>query len=359
MERWQQQLRESITSLEQLSEVLLYPLHPGAMEVLLKARLLITPQTLSLIDKENPACPIARMCVPHEHELETVGEELKDPIGDEAYLQVPHLVHRYQDRALVQVNYACAQQCRFCFRREKTGCATAGPRDEDFVRMAGYLREHPEIKEVILSGGDPLLLPDARLNFILSLFASIDSVERLRIHTRIPTVLPSRITPAFARMLSVQAKTLTIVTHFNHAKELAKENRYALQLLQGAGVVVKNQAVLLRGVNDQTKTLAELFQALLDQKVTLYYLHQLDLAKGTNHFRVPISRGKELMTGLRKQFPVGALPAYVLDIPGGGGKVSIESDQVALLDEGVYELTDRFGNKVVYKEPVCKENLLQ
>ena len=119
MERWQQQLRESITSLEQLSEVLLYPLHPGAMEVLLKARLLITPQTLSLIDKENPACPIARMCVPHEHELETVGEELKDPIGDEAYLQVPHLVHRYQDRALVQVNYACAQQCRFVFVAKK------------------------------------------------------------------------------------------------------------------------------------------------------------------------------------------------------------------------------------------------
>jgi lysine 2,3-aminomutase len=359
MDIWQQQLQQSITSLAQLSEVLLYPLSPGAMEALTRTKLLITPHTLSLIDKSDPQCPIARMCVPHEREVQVREEELVDPIGDDAYTQVPHLVHRYQDRVLVQVSYACAQQCRFCFRREKTGCPTPGPRDEDFIKMANYLREHPEVKEVILSGGDPLLLSDARLNFILSLFASVETVERLRIHTRMPAVLPSRLTEELLSVFAAQQKELTIVTHFNHPKELAQETVQVLRALKHVGVRLKNQSVLLAGVNDKPEILQALFEALRNAQVELYYLHQLDLALGTNQFRVPIVRGKEIMKELRTKFSVGVLPVYVLDIPGGGGKIPIESELVSLQHPGIYELTDRFGNKTVYKEPKNTENLLQ
>ncbi len=354
MELWQQELTQCVRTVEQL-EAHLSLTNPSAIKEALKhMRLSITPHTLKLIDFANPNDPILLMTVPQEAELRVTPEELMDPIGDETKSPIPFLTHRYPDRVLVYASFSCSAYCRFCFRRFKTGQATPGPNEADIDRICEYLLAHPEVDEVILTGGDPLTLVDAQLELFLRKLRVVPSIQRIRIHTRVPVNLPSRITPVliqlFQRFMD-ETRPIFIVTHFNHPRELAKENIRAIAALVNAGIVVRNQSVLLRGVNDSVETLRMLFKQLVNIRVVPYYLHQLDLARGTNHFRVSIEEGIELMRQLQGATSGIALPKYMLDIPNGKGKVPLQYTYLRKADGRSYEVENFEREIFAYSTP--------
>lgn len=353
LEPWQQELRASIRTIEQLEPYA--PLvHRDRIEATLKhMRLAITPHTRDLIDWRDPADPLFLMSVPNERELVFSPEERMDPIGDEVKSPIPFLTHRYPDRVLVHATFFCSLSCRFCFRREKTGNANPGPTSTERERIYEYLRMHPAVEEVILTGGDPLTLVDATLEDWLLHLRDIPSIQRIRIHTRVLVNLPSRITNNLVTLLRRYMDAthpLNIVTHFNHPREIAAANIEAIAKLVDHGIVVRNQSVLLKGVNDDANTLERLFKQLVNIRVVPYYLHQLDLARGTNHFRVPIERGIEIMRELQGRVTGIALPRYVLDIPDGKGKVPLTHSYAAKVGDG-YLLESPFGERVEYSEP--------
>ncbi|HBK34379.1 TPA: hypothetical protein DDZ01_00015 [Candidatus Uhrbacteria bacterium] len=351
MELWQQELSHSIRTLDDLKRFSFidFPLILEEVSQVLPIR--ITPHTVSLIDWKDPHDPLLQMCFPTEQELSIQPFEREDPIGDHVYEPVPFVTHRYPNRALIHLTNSCAQHCRFCFRRCRQRTGLIEP--ESFAKALDYFREHSEVQEIILTGGDPFLLSDQQIIHTLSALASISSLKRLRLHTRIPVVLPSRITQTLMEGMvkACKGKPFTIVTHFNHVRELAEENKKAIKIMLSSGIGVKNQNVLLRGVNDSVSALTDLYTSLAGEGVELYYVHQLDLAKGTNHFRVSIEKGLSLMKELReKKFPF-ALPKYMLDLPGGGGKVDLESSSVTSLGEGVYEIINFCGKFFQYEDP--------
>jgi len=318
-------------------------------------RMSITPHTLKLIDFSNPHDPLLSMAVPQEQELSVAPEELLDPIGDDAKSPVPFLTHRYSNRVLIHTTFFCAQFCRFCFRRSKTGSANPGPSQKDVECILNYLREHLEVEEVILTGGDPLTLNDEQLGEWFRVLREIPSVRRIRIHTRVLVNLPSRITDALLvifKQYSDVEHPLSIVTHFNHPNEIASENIQAVAKLVDAGIVVRNQHPLLRGINDDAQVLLDLYTRLLEIHVAPYYLHQLDLAQGTNHFRVPLERGMQIMQTLRGYLPGHVLPLYVLDIPGGKGKVPIVFHHFKKVGERSWYVKDLSGGESLYVEPL-------
>ena len=268
--------------------------------------------------------PIARQFVPDPAELETRPQERADPIGDHAYSPVPGLVHRYPDRVLLKAVSVCAVYCRFCFRREMVGPDAAealGP--EGLERALAYIAGHPEIWEVILTGGDPFMLAPRRMAELSGRIAAVDHVKVLRFHTRVPIAAPERVTPALVSALKAKGATAYVAIHVNHARELAAPARAAIALLADAGIPLLSQTVLLKGVNDEAGTLADLFRALVECRVKPYYLHHPDLAPGTAHFRLGIAEGQAIMRALRGRLSGIALPTYVLDIPGGAGKVPL------------------------------------
>jgi lysine 2,3-aminomutase len=266
--------------------------------------------------------PIGRQFVPDLAELITAPQERADPVGDDALSPVKGIVHRYADRALLKPLLACPVYCRFCFRREHVG-PDGGVLDETELAAAyAWLHAHPNIREVILTGGDPLMLSARRLGAILAALDAIPHVETIRIHTRVPVADPVLVTDALAETLNT-AKPLWLVVHANHARELTPEARAALRRIQIQGVPVLGQSVLLRGVNDTPEALEALFRAMLAARVKPYYLHQLDLAPGTARFHVPITEGQRLLAALRGRVTGLAWPIYVIDIPGGYGKVPI------------------------------------
>lgn len=323
-------------------------------EVLANMRLSITPHTASLIRFDNPDDPLFLMSVPQERELNVMPEELIDPIGDEVKSPVPFLTHRYADRVLIYATFSCSHYCRFCFRRFKTGQANPGPSPADTDRILSYLSEHTEVDEVILTGGDPLTLLDDQIESWLNRLRLISSIRRIRFHTRVPVNLPSRVTDGLVALLRRHQDAMHpifVVTHFNHPREIADENIAAVAKLVDTGIVVRNQSVLLKGVNDDAKTLAELFKRLADIRVVPYYLHQLDLARGTNHFRVPIEKGIELMRTLQGQTTGIALPRYMLDLPGGYGKIPIGHPYLRQQPDGSYLATSPGGEPITYREP--------
>ena len=354
MERWQEELRQTIRTLEELqTHIPDLPIEP-LRAVTSTMRLAITPHSAKLIDFRNPEDPLFKICVPHTKELLTTPEELEDPIGDEAKSPLPFLTHRYPDRVLIYPTFFCSLSCRFCFRRFKTGHAMSGPTASDLDRIIEHLRAHPEVDEVILTGGDPLTLVDAQLESLFQRIRSVSSIHRIRIHTRVPVNLPSRITEAFVMLLKrYQDAThpLYIVTHFNHARELASENVEAISRLVDAGIVVRNQHVLLRGVNDTVTDLSALYKTLTNIRVVPYYLHQLDLARGTNHFRVPIEEGLELMRGLQGHLSGICLPKYMLDLPGGKGKIPLQPTYLQQTGERSYTALSFTGETSTYIEP--------
>jgi lysine 2,3-aminomutase len=283
----------------------------------------ITPAIADLIDPADPADPIARQFVPDARELQRHDEESADPIGDDAFSPVEGLVHRYPDRVLLKLVNACAVYCRFCFRREMIGPGRGVPSAKALAAALAYIRATPQIWEVILTGGDPLVLSPRRLKAVLAELAAIDHVKILRVHTRMPVAAPERISPALVRALRVPGKASYVVLHVNHPRELCAKTRAACARLVDAGIPMLSQTVLLRGVNDNAATMSALLRALVENRIKPYYLHQADLAPGTAHFRTSIAEGQALMRALHGRVSGLCQPAYVLDIPGGFGKSPI------------------------------------
>jgi lysine 2,3-aminomutase len=281
----------------------------------------VTPYFLSRTGKKKND-PLRRQCIPLSAELDLNPGELSDPLGDHAYMKVPRLVHRYHDRALLLVTDECAINCRYCFRRYYAGRGKGVIRESELKKVCCYLKSRHEVYELILSGGDPLTLDDGRLFGIIDMLREARPGLILRLSTRIPAVLPSRITRSLCRGLGLR-QPLWGVVHINHPRELSAECSEALRRLASAGVPLVSQTVLLAGVNDNEAVLEELFRALIARRVKPYYLFQADLAEGTGHFRVPPRRGREIMKTLRGRLSVLALPEYALDLPGGGGKVPL------------------------------------
>ncbi|MEO9166853.1 MAG: lysine-2,3-aminomutase-like protein, partial [Aestuariivirga sp.] len=248
--------------------------------------------------------------------------ELSDPIGDQTHSPVKGIVHRYSDRLLLTPTHTCAVYCRFCFRREKVGKADAALNKSEMDAALDYISAHPKVSEVILSGGDPLVLSDRRISEIMQRLAAIAHVQVIRIHTRVPVVEPARITPALLKILRVRP-AVYMVLHVNHVAELSAPVKKTIARMARAGIPLLSQSVLLKGVNDSSEVLEDLFRTLVANRVKPYYLHQLDKAQGTSHFRVSIKRGQDLMRSLRGRLSGIAQPTYVVDIPGGHGKVPI------------------------------------
>jgi lysine 2,3-aminomutase len=281
----------------------------------------VTPALEALIDPADPADPIARQFRPDVAELDRRPEELADPIGDEAHAPVPGIVHRYPDRVLFKPVHVCAVYCRFCFRREVVGPGSEQALTPEAMKTAlGYIRSHPGIWEVILSGGDPLVLSPRRLAAIARSLADIEHVKVLRVHTRLPVADPARITPELVQSLRDFGGASWVVLHANHPRELTPEARTACARLIEAGIPMLSQSVLLRGVNDDAATLEALLRRLVEARVKPYYLHHGDLAPGTSHLRTTLEAGRELVRRLRGRVSGLCQPDYVLDIPGGHGK---------------------------------------
>jgi len=283
----------------------------------------ITPAMAALIDAADAHDPIARQFVPDPAELDVQPDEAADPIGDDLHSPVEGLVHRYPDRVLLKLVNVCAVYCRFCFRREMIGPGKPNMLPERALAdVLAYIWAHREIWEVILSGGDPLVLSPRRLAAVLKRLGAIEHVKILRVHTRVPAVDPRRITPALVRALEASGMTTYVVLHANHARELTPAARAACARIIDAGVPMLSQSVLLKGVNDDVDTLGELMRALVECRIKPYYLHHLDRAPGTAHFRTTVAHGQELMRALRRRFSGLCQPTYVIDMPG-EGKVSI------------------------------------
>jgi lysine 2,3-aminomutase len=327
---WRWQLKNRITSLEKLQRFL-PTLTPEEFEGTIlanhKLALAITPYFFNLIDAGDENCPIRRQVVPRVEETYTAPWEMSDPCGEDAHSPVPGLVHRYPDRVLFLVTDRCAAYCRYCTRSRMVSNATGYDFHPEFERQIEYVREHPQIRDVLLSGGDPLLLSDDKLEFLLSRLRAIPHVEFLRIGTRIPIFLPQRITPELCAMLR-KYHPLFISIHANHPRELTTEAREALGRLADAGVPLGNQAVLLRQINDDPAVMRALMQKLLMCRVKPYYIYQCDLISGSAHLRASVRRGLEIMESLRGHTTGYAVPQYVIDAPGGGGKVPVNPDYV-------------------------------
>ncbi|KFE36074.1 lysine-2,3-aminomutase-like protein [Thioclava atlantica] len=299
----------------------------------------------------DPMDPVGAQFVPSVAELTTRPEELEDPIGDEAHSPAPGLTHRYPDRVILHVTKTCDVYCRFCFRRETVG--ETGPLPEDqLVQALDYIAATPAIREVILTGGDPLTLSTRRLGAVLERLSGIDHLDQIRLHTRVPVVAPERITEALCAALRATRPALWIVLHTNHVQELTGAARAAIARLVDHGVPLLSQTVLLRAINDDPDRLEALLRALTALRVKPYYLHHCDLARGTSHFRTTLAEGRAIMAELRRRCSGTMLPSYVLDLPGGFGKVPITADHVAPgATPGQWRITDRLGRVHDYLDP--------
>ncbi|TAT85941.1 lysine-2,3-aminomutase-like protein [Rhizobium ruizarguesonis] len=318
-------------------------------EVAVRYAIALTPAISKLIDRTDPDDPIVRQFVPDAAELTIAPEERADPIGDHAHSPVEGIVHRYPDRVLLKAVHVCPVYCRFCFRREMVGPQGLGTLDAAAMQAAfDYISGHEEIWEVILTGGDPLVLSSRRLHEIMEALAGIAHVKIVRFHTRVPVVDPGKIDAAMIAALKASGKTVYIALHANHVRELTPEARAACGRLVDAGIAMVSQSVLLKGVNDDPAVLAELMKAFVEIRVKPYYLHHPDLAPGTGHFRVTIEEGQEIVAALRGRISGLCQPAYILDIPGGHGKAVVTGSAIRTTGDGCYSVTDYRGGEHSY-----------
>jgi lysine 2,3-aminomutase len=288
-------------------------------------RMAITPYYASLMDADDPNCPIRLQAIPTYNELNTSADEKDDPLGEDRQSPVKGLVHRYPNRVLLLTTYRCAMYCRHCTRRRIVGSEDIELNYEELNKCIEYIKSDPQITDVLVSGGDPLTLSDLKLEYILRSIRDIKHVEIIRIGTRVPVVLPMRINEDLVNMLR-RYHPLYVNTHFNHPKELTEASCRALHMLADAGIPLGNQTVLLRGINNDTEILKELFNKLIKNRVKPYYLYQCDLARGISHFRTTVDEGLEIMRELQGNISGMAIPKYVIDAPGGGGKIPILPD---------------------------------
>jgi lysine 2,3-aminomutase len=289
----------------------------------------VSPTLLALVDVCDPDDPIARQFLPSLEELNTLSQELADPIGDAVHSPVAGIVHRHPDRALFKVVSACPVYCRFCFRRETIGPGKDNALSkDDFEAALAYIAAHSEIWEVILTGGDPFILSPRRVAEITSRLSALPHVKVIRWHSRVPVVDPDRVSDALVAALHAPGATTYVAIHANHPREFSPDARAAIARLVDGGVPLVSQSVLLKGVNDDIEILAGLMRAFVENRIKPYYLHHPDLASGTSHFRIDIEDGLALMRALRPRLSGLAMPTYMLDIPGGFGKVPLESANV-------------------------------
>src|SRR5438067_6197141 len=349
---WRWQLRHSIRTLAQLERAIAIAeaQRRGSVEAADLSRLGASPYYLSLIDPGHPYCPIRMQAIPVRAEAEAHPGELRDPLGEDKHRPVRAIVHKYPDRVLLLALDYCSVYCRHCTRRRITSGDEGGISREELHEAVAYLREHPEVRDVLVSGGDPLLLSTARLSELLEQIRSVPHVEIVRIGTRIPVCLPMRVDDELAGALRTFAP-LFVVTHFNHAKEITPEAREACQRLVDHGIPVENQAVLMRRVNSSLTAIKDLMQKCLTMRVRPYYLHQMDVAEGLEHLRTPLRAGIEILDGLRGWTTGLAVPHLAVDLPDGGGKVTLQPDY--LVEERHRETIFRNyrGEKYAYPEP--------
>ena len=353
---WRWQIRHAVKSVSDLSRAL--SLTSSELEGAERAEragmpIGITPYYLSLADPEDPNCPIRRQCVPDAREADDVPGDMFDPLGEALHEVAPHLVQRYPDRVLLLATDRCAVYCRFCTRSRMVGGGGGAVSLDALAAALKYLRAHPEIRDVIVSGGDPLAMMTDRIVRLLAAVREIPHVETIRLATRVPVTLPMRITRELLLALRPY-HPIWVMTHFNHPKELTEESISACTRLADAGFPVMNQTVLLAGINDSSETLETLFRGLVRARVRPYYLLQADPVRGTGHLRTPLERGLELMGALQGRLTGIALPKLICDTPGGRGKVPLLPDYVHARAPGKTTLRTFRGELVDYLDPPAR-----
>jgi len=315
----------------------------------------VTPHVQAQIDPSDPKDPIARQFLPDAAELEIHDHEREDPIGDAAHSPVAGIVHRYPDRVLLKLVNVCPVYCRFCFRREMVGPGSKGLNTDQLDAAIDYIATHPAIWEVILTGGDPLIVSPRRLKEVVARLNAIPHLGVIRIHSRVPVVDPARINDEMIDALQSSEKAVWLLLHANHAREFVPEATAAIRRLVQAGVPMLGQSVLLRGVNDSPAALTDLFRAMVANRIKPHYLHHGDLARGTSHFRLSLAEGQQLMRRLRGHTSGLLQPTYILDIPGGHGKVPVGPVYAEPQDDGSWQVTDPWGCTHGYDDPGLPE----
>lgn len=354
---WKWQMANRITNLEQLEQIA--TLSREEKESLSKGlkslRMAITPYYASLMDKDNPDCPIRKQAIPSIKEKVIRASETQDPLHEELDSPVQGLTHRYPDRALLLVTDQCSMYCRHCTRRRFAGQTDQALPLNNINIAIDYIKQHPEIRDVLISGGDPFCLSDKRLEYILSNLRAIEHIEIIRIGTRTPVVMPQRITDELCQMLK-KYQPLWINTHFNHPREITPEAEEACRKLADAGIPLGNQSVLLKNINDCPYIMKKLVQRLLQIRVRPYYLYQCDLSEGIEHFRTPVSRGIEIIEMLRGHTSGLAVPTFVVDAPGGGGKIPVGPQYLISSSSEKTILRNYEGIICTYTEPDDKNH---
>lgn len=354
---WKWQLSNRIESLEQLENMidLTEKEREGIKKSLETIRMGITPYYLSIMNPEDPKCPVRMQAVPSINELHNSAADQLDPLHEDGDSPVPGLTHRYPDRVLLLVTDMCSMYCRHCTRRRFAGQKDQALPMERIEKAIDYIRNTPQVRDVLLSGGDPLLLSDDKLEYIISKLREIEHVEIVRIGSRTPVVLPQRITPQLCEMLK-KYHPIWINTHFNHSKEITPEAKKACNMLADAGIPLGNQSVLLRGINDCVHVMKRLVQDLVRMRVRPYYIYQCDLSMGLEHFRTPVSKGIEIIEGLRGHTSGYAVPTFVVDAPGGGGKTPVMPNYVISQSPDKVILRNFEGVITTYTQPTEYSN---
>lgn len=355
---WIWQLKNRITTKEHLEQYMTLTAEEeaGIAHAGQKLSLAITPYFFNLMDRENPNCPIRLQMIPREAETKISAGEMLDSLGEDEHSPVPGIVHRYPDRVLFLVTDRCAAYCRYCTRSRLVSNAQDYNFHPEYEQGLRYIESHPEVRDVLLSGGDPLLLSDRKLEHILARLREIPHVEFIRIGSRIPVFLPQRITPELCEIFKRHGP-IWMSIHVNHPSEATAELKAACDRLSFAGVPLGNQSVLLAGVNDDADTMKALVHRLLRMRVRPYYLYQMDLITGGSHFKVDVRRGLEIIKALRGHTTGYAIPQYVIDAPGGGGKVPINPDFVEEITDEEIVFRNYEGN--VYRYPLTAEVQIQ
>lgn len=350
---WHFQARNAVTTVEALERALVLTddEREGAKRAVDAGfPLSITPYYLGLCDRHDPSCPVRRQCVPSASEAIEVPGDLRDPLGEEEHEVAPSLVRRYPDRVLLLASDRCGVYCRFCTRSRMVGDGGGVIGRDKLATIVAFLRAHPEVRDVIVSGGDPLVMSTERIVGVLRAVREVESIDTIRLATRCPVTMPQRITPELVRALK-PLHPIWVMTHFNHPKELTSQAGRALARLVDAGFPVMNQTVLLRGINDDADVLERLFRGLIKQRVRPYYLLQTDPVRGTGHLRTKLSVGIEIMEKLQGRLTGIALPKLIVDTPGGRGKVPVGPEYIVARGEGTTSLRTFRGEVVDYVDP--------
>lgn len=357
---WKWQVRNRITDVETLKQIirLTEEEEAGIKKTLERMRMGITPYYALLMDERDPHCPVRMQAVPTIHETHHCASDMADPLHEDADAPVPGLTHRYPDRVLFLITDQCAMYCRHCTRRRFAGQTDQAVPEDRVERAIEYIRNTPQVRDVLLSGGDALLMSDERLESIIARIRAIPHVEIIRIGTRTPVVMPQRITPQLVAMLR-KYHPIWLNTHFNHSKEITPASEHALAMLADGGIPLGNQSVLLRGINDSVTVMKNLVHRLVMNRVRPYYLYQCDLSMGIGHFRTPVSKGIEIIEGLRGHTSGLAVPTFVVDAPGGGGKIPVMPNYVISQGSNRVVLRNYEGVITTYEEPPVYEEILE